>query len=140
MRILNILPAWMVMTFPCRRVSKKKFPFLDARPEYVIVSTPMVYFDESGDWGVGRSEGEPKRESIAIASPFCHAPCMVRREAYYAVDGYTVNKKLLRAEDYNIWIKMYTKDFKGYNLSKPLYKIRDDCSATRRREYRFRIN
>ena len=30
---------------------EKEVAFLDAHPEYAIVSTPMIFFDESGDWG-----------------------------------------------------------------------------------------
>lgn len=119
---------------------EEEIRFLDNNPKYSIVSTPMIYFDQNGDWGTGKGNGEPTRESIAIGTPFCHAPCMVRKVAYDAVCGYTVDKKLLRMEDYHLWIKMYAKGFKGYNLSQPLYKMRDDRSAAQRRAYRFRIN
>lgn len=30
---------------------EKEVAFLDAHPEYAIVSTPMIFFDESGNWG-----------------------------------------------------------------------------------------
>ena len=114
--------------------------FLDSHPEYAIVSTPIIYFDENGEWGRGSNVGEPKKESIAISTPFCHAPCMVRKEAYERVGGYTVDPKLLRMEDYDLWIKMYACCFKGFNLSEHLYMMRDDRNATIRRAYKYRIN
>ena len=55
----------------------------------------------------------PKKEDFLHGSPFCHAPCMVRKEAYDAVKGYTEKKRLLRVEDYHLWIKMYEVGYRG---------------------------
>lgn len=65
---------------------------------------------------------------------------MVRREAFEAVDGYTIHKRLLRVEDYHLWIKMYSRGFKGYNIQEPLYKMRDDRRAMKRRNMKSRLN
>ncbi|MDO5041522.1 MAG: glycosyltransferase [Peptoniphilus sp.] len=119
---------------------EKEISFLDKHPEYAIVSCPMIYFDEKGEWGRGKTNGEPTKESLAKETPFCHAPCMVRKYAFMAVDGYTVDKKLLRMEDYHFWIKMFSMGYRGFNLKEPLYKMRDDRNATKRRSYRYRIN
>ena len=100
---------------------EKEINFLDEHPEYAVVSTPMIYFDENGEFRRGVvTEGEPKKEIFNNGSPFCHAPCMVRTEAYKAVGGYTVASKLLRVEDYHLWVKLYIKGYKGYNLPEPL--------------------
>ena len=114
--------------------------FLDAHPEYAIVSTPMIYFDESGDFSSGTGGREPQPKDFPCGTPFCHAPCMVRREAYEAVGGYAVSEKRLRVEDWDLWIRMYEQGYKGYVLENPLYKMRDDRNAFRRRKYRYRIN
>lgn len=73
-------------------------------------------------------------------SPFCHAPCMVRKEAYDAVKGYTEKKRLLRVEDYHLWIKMYEVGYRGKNIPKQLYLMRDDKAAYKRRKFRYRVN
>lgn len=115
--------------------------FLDKHPEYAVVSNPMNYFDESGLIGMGAAiEGEVRKERFNFGSPFCHAPSMVRTEAYKAVGGYTVDKRLLRLEDYNLWMKMYEKGYKGYNLNQHLYSMRDDGLASSRRTLKNRIN
>jgi glycosyltransferase EpsE len=119
---------------------EKEVKFLESHPEYAIVSCPMIYFDEKGEWGRGYAKGEAKKENIAIGTPFCHGPCMVRREAYQKVGGYTVDKKLLRMEDYDLWVKMMAVGYRGYNLSEHLYMMRDDRNATKRRAYKYRIN
>lgn len=114
--------------------------FLDTHPEYAIVTTPMKHFDENGVFRTGTGGREPKLTDFPKYSPFCHAPCMVRKEAYDAVGGYGIGKRLLREEDYHLWIKMYVKGFKGYTLSEPLYMMRDDRNAFRRRTFQSRLN
>ena len=119
---------------------EKEVKFLDEHPEYAIVTTPMKYFDETGVFRVGTGGNEPKLTDFPKSSPFCHAPCMVRKEAYDAVEGYTVADKLLREEDYHLWIKMYQKGYRGFTLEEPLYMMRDDRNAARRRSFKVRMN
>ena len=119
---------------------EKQVDFLESHSEYAIVSSPMIYFDDNGDFRTGVGRGEPDVNDFPKGTPFCHAPCMVRREAYSAVNGYSVSKKRLRVEDWDLWVRMYEKGFKGYNLSEPLYKMRDDCNAYSRRKFKYRIN
>jgi len=118
----------------------KEVEFLDAHPEYAIVTTPMKHFDKNGIYRVGKGGFEPKLTDFPKYSPFCHAPCMVRTEAYRAVGGYTVAENLLREEDYHLWIKMYQKGFRGYTLKEPLYMMRDDRNAAKRRTFKARKN
>ena len=119
---------------------EKEVAFLDQHKEYAIVSTNMIYFDENGEWGKSNMLEFPQKEDLVKASPFCHAPCMVRRGVYEKVNGYSVDKRLLRVEDYHLWFKMYSEGYKGYNLQEALYKMRDDREATKRRKYKYRVN
>jgi glycosyltransferase EpsE len=101
----------------------------------------MFYFDENGIFGRGRAkEGEVSKNVFNYGTPFCHAPCMVRKEAYDKVGGYTVDKRLLRVEDYELWVKMYAAGYKGYNLGEHLYSMRDDKNAVARRTIKGRMN
>lgn len=113
---------------------EKESTFLDNHPEYAIVSTPMIFFDEKGEFGRGHGGYEPTKMDFLGGPPFCHAPCMVRKEAYLAVNGYTVDPRLLRVEDYHLWMKMFEKGYRGYNLDECLYSMRDDRNATMRRK------
>lgn len=119
---------------------EKEICFLNEHTEYAIVSCPMVYFDENGDFRTGKACGEPDINLFAKGTPFCHAPCMVRKEAYDAVNGYAISKQRLRVEDWDLWVRMYEKGFRGYNLDEPLYKMRDDRNAYSRRKFKYRIN
>lgn len=119
---------------------EKEVEYLDTHPDCAIVSTPMIYFDENGDWGRGASIENPQKEDLIAGTPFCHAPCMVRSEAYRAVGGYSDDLRTLRAEDYNLWFRLYALGYRGHNLSEPYYKMRDDMNAYHRRKFRCCLN
>lgn len=119
---------------------EREVAFLDEHPQYAIVSTPMHYFDKEGIFRSGTGGGEPSIETMARSTPFCHAPCMVRAEAYRAVNGYSEDPKRLRVEDWDLWVRMYERGYRGYVLKEPLYMMRDDRNATARRKFRYRIN
>ena len=65
---------------------------------------------------------------------------MVRKEAFFAVEGYTEKERYLRCEDINLWYKFYAHGYKGYNFQEPLYYMRDDRNAYKRRNIKNRIN
>lgn len=118
----------------------KEVAFLESNKDISLVSTPMIYFDENGDWGKGTAISYPKLKDFVFHAPcFCHAPCMIRREAILAVNGYTVDKRLLRFEDCNLWYKLYAAGFLGANLDEYLYKMRDDRCAQKRRTVATRL-
>lgn len=119
---------------------EEEIAVLEAEPEISIVSTDMEFFDESGVWGRIAHPEYPQNSDFVHGSPFCHAPCMVRREAFEAVKGYSVGKRLLRVEDYHLWIKMYREGFRGKNIHRTLYQMRDDRNAYSRRKFRYRMN
>ena len=119
---------------------EKEIKFLDEHPEYAIVSTTMHHFDEMGIFRTGMASGEPKPSDYPKGVPFNHAPCMIRTSAYKTVGGYSVSGKLLRQEDYHLWLKMYEKGFRGYMLNEPLYNMRDDRNAYARRNWISRRN
>lgn len=119
---------------------EQEVAFLDERPEYAIVSGPMRYFDDQGVFMKGKGCGVVTKQNFIAGTPFCHAPCMVRREAYEKVGGYTVDPKLLRVEDYHLWFKMYAAGYKGYMLEYPIYEMRDARDAVARRTFKSRLN
>ena len=119
---------------------EKEINFLKSNPQYSLVSSNMIFFDENGDWGESHNFGEVKKENFLKGSPICHAPCMIRTEDLKSVGGYTVDKKLLRVEDYHLWFKLFIQGYKCYSLKESLYKMRDDNNAYKRRTFRNRLN
>lgn len=119
---------------------KEEINVLENEPNIAIVSTDMYHFDETGVWGKISHPTYPQGRDFLKETPFCHAPCMVRKEAYDAVEGYSVDKKLLRVEDYHLWMKMYKLGYRGKNIGKTLYSMRDDRNAYTRRKFKYRLN
>lgn len=109
--------------------------FLDTHPEFALVSCPMIYFDESGDYRVGNVKEYPTKEDLKFGTPFCHAPVLMRTEILKSIGCYTAEPWVERAEDYYLWYKFYKAGHKGYNLSIPLYKMRNDRNAFSRRHF-----
>ena len=119
---------------------EEELKVFDSEPNISIVSTDMEFFDESGVWGRCCQLEYPQKEDFLHVNPFCHAPCMVKREAYLAVGGYPEDKRLLRVEDFHLWVKMYAAGYRGKNINKPLYQMRDDQNAYKRRKFKYRLN
>lgn len=119
---------------------EKELEVLEKEKDIAIVSTDMEFFDEGGIWGKISHPDYPEKKDFVKGSPFCHAPCMVRKEAYEKVKGYSVSEKLLRVEDYHLWVKMYKAGYKGKNIHECLYQMRDDRNAYNRRSFQNRIN
>ena len=119
---------------------EKEYVFLEKNPQYALVSAKMSYFDENGEWGELNIKKIPNKDDFVKGSPFAHAPVLIRKEVLEAVNGYTVDEKLLRVEDYHLWFKIYAKGYIGYNIDEVLYKMRDDKDAYKRRNLKNRIN
>lgn len=119
---------------------EKEIHFLDSHPEYAVVSCPMIYFDETGNWGKGKAVEMPTTEIFKYSAPHTHAPCMIRTRVIKEVKGYTDTPKTVRVEDYYLWYKIYKAGYRGYNLQEPLYKMRDDKNAVARRTFQNRWN
>ena len=119
---------------------EKEISFLDGHPEYAVVSGPMIYFDEKGDYRTGKGRGEIKKENFLRGTPICHAPCMGRTKVFTEVGGYSVDDRLLRVEDYHLWFKIFAAGFKLFSLNEPIYKMRDDRNAKIRRNWKNRRN
>lgn len=118
---------------------EEEVAFLDSHPEYALVSCAMINFDENGDWGIQRNVEKPEKRDFIYCTPFWHAPVLMRHKILSSIGNYTVRADLRRGQDYYLWHKFYVAGHKGYNIQKPLYKMRDDKKAAKRRSFKSRI-
>lgn len=118
---------------------EKQVAFLDARPEYDLVGTDMLLFDEHGEFGTIKASRTPSPKDLLMSTPFCHATIMMRASAYKALGGYTVAKRTIRGQDVDLWFRFFAGGYTGYNLPQPLYRVREDRNAQKRRKLKFRI-
>lgn len=119
---------------------EKQVNLLESEPEFQITSSPMKLFDETGEWGQTTLLEYPTPEDVVCGTAICHAPVMMRKKCMDNVGGYTVDKRMIRVEDVNLWIKMYAAGYRCHNILEPLYRMRNDQNALNRRKYIYRIN
>ena len=98
----------------------KQVAFLDQNPQAAIVSAGCILFDETGEWGSRNGKPRPLISDFLWGSQFLHPATVMRREALLAVGGYRVCKDTLRTEDYDLFMRMYARGSRGYNLQEPL--------------------
>ena len=114
--------------------------YLKNHPEFEIVSSAMSFFDEDGEWGRNQVVENPSLEQVVTDSPICHAPVMMWKRCLDSVGGYSEKTSTIRVEDVDLWIRLYEYGYRYHNLNKPLYKMRNDRNAFRRRKFIYRVN
>jgi glycosyltransferase EpsE len=122
-----------------RRI-EKQVAFLDNNPNLAEVGSAYIRFDEQGEFGVVSSPTRHNRKQMMRGVPSCHACIMMRKEVYDAIGGYTVLRRTERCEDVDMWYKFYAAGFEGANLPEPLYKVRDNRQALKRRKLKYDID
>ena len=114
--------------------------FLDSHPEFAFVSANLEVFDDNGVWGHTSFKAEPQPEDLVKGSSFSHSACMVRKDVFNQVGGYSEGKWLMRVEDKHLWYKIYAAGYRGRNLEQVLYSYRDDRNGYNKRKLRYRFN
>lgn len=122
----------------------RQVEYLRENPHVDLVGTAMRRFNERGLADVVSLPESPDRYTLHKSLPFAHATIMARRTVFSVLGNYTVSKRTERAEDYDLWFRFFKAGFKGRNLPSPLYLVREDLHAIRRRTplsryYAFRI-
>ncbi len=119
---------------------EEEVSFLDQHPEFSLVSGYAELFDEYGIYGIRTNVEYPQNKDMLFGPPFIHAAMLIRKKDLLDLGGYRVCKETLRAEDYDLWMRLYASGKRGYNLQMVVYKIREDKNAYKRRAYKYRFD
>lgn len=103
---------------------RKEVNFLDKHQKYAFVGTTATVFDKNCAWGHYALDKTPNKNSFLWNSPFLHPTVMFRKNALQKVNGYRVAKETMRAEDYDLFFRLYAQGLKGYNIQEDLYEYR----------------
>lgn len=114
--------------------------FLNDHPKYGIVGTNAFLIDSSGRWGIRIMNEKPRRENFLTGTQFIHPSVMIRRSVFIKTDNYEDTSLTLRVEDYDFFMKAYSRGVIGYNIQKPLLNFREDKKTYSRRSYKNRLN
>lgn len=116
--------------------------FLTSNKDYAFVGSKGEFFiqkigdDKENYWYCET----PEPEDFLFSLPFVHASIMFRKEVLEKVNGYDCAKQVIRVEDYDMLLRIYGEDMRGYNLDEVLYYIRRDENQYKRRKYRYRFH
>ena len=100
---------------------EKEIMFLENYTEYAFVGSVAEVYDNLGVWGKYNLEEKPNKFSFLWNSPFLHPTILIRKSELKLVGGYRVSKETRRCEDYDLFMRMYSMNMKGYNLQEILY-------------------
>ncbi len=82
--------------------------------------------DQTGVYGERKVKEKPEMVDMLKTSPFINPTVMFRKEVLESVSAYRVSKDTVRVEDYDLYMRLYAKGHKGYNLQeKVLYYYQD---------------
>ncbi len=114
--------------------------YLREHPKVDLCSTLVQRFDENGLSDIIVKPEFPDRYTQRNHVAFNHATIMTYKYVYDKCGGYTVSKRTVRAQDYDLWFRFFYHGFKGVNLQEPLYLMREDRNAIKRRTFKVRFN
>lgn len=118
---------------------QKQIEFFEKNKEYDLVASAVDLYDGKNIVGQRIYKSIPDVKSLLLGVPFIHPTIMMRRSAYDALQGYTVNDDTKRCEDLDLWFRFYQKGYKGYNLSEPLLKYHESLEDYKKRSVKSAI-
>lgn len=103
---------------------QREVDYLNQHEDIDLVGTIADVYDKDGIWGTFYLNENPKKCDFLWNSPFLHPSIMMRREAFEKAGMYRVAWETKRAEDYDLFMSMYSCGSKGHNIQDKLYKYK----------------
>ena len=116
---------------------------LQENKQYAFVSSAMITFDKNYREPYGRichKKKYPTKWDFLYNLPFNHPATLFLKEAVLSIGGYEVSKYTRRMEDYDLFMRLYMKGYKGMNIDDDLYLYRQDKENIIRRTFTSRID
>lgn len=119
---------------------EKQVAFLKNHTDVQVVGTFMQAFNNNGLTKIVSYNESPTKFDLKIGPCFSHASIMMYTYVYKELGGYTVSKRTIRSQDYDLWFRFFAKGYCGANIAEPLYFVREDEKAFRRRKPKVYFN
>lgn len=119
---------------------EKQIAYLREHRECQLVGTYMKEFGGQNYGRVVETKINPTKFDLPKGAPFAHATILIRTEAMKQLDGYCISKHTMRTEDVDLWYRFFSKGFVGANIPEPLYYVRMDAAAYKRRKIKYMIH
>jgi len=119
---------------------EKQISYLESHPECALVGSQVFLFNDKGVWGIRKAKSDPLKKDFLFGSQFVHPTIIIKKTILNQIGNYTVSKATLRAEDYDLFMRVYAAGFKGHNLQDVLLNYREDNATFKRRAYNYRLD
>lgn len=111
---------------------QREVDFLETHPEYAWVGCEADLFDDNGVWGRASRLEDPVKTTFLHSSPFIHPSVVFRRTVFDNQVRYSTEKTASRCEDYELFMRLYSKGLRGHNLQEVLFQYRDERAVLKR--------
>lgn len=111
---------------------ERQIDFLKTHGDYQWVGVLADLFDGKGVWGRADRPEKPEAKDFFHSSPFIHSSVMFRREVLLNAGGYSVSRATSRCEDYELFMRLYSNGYKGYNLQEILLLYQEESEILKR--------
>lgn len=118
---------------------EKQVVFLDAHPEYALVSVWAVMFDKDGVWRTLRYPLTPSKNKVAFISQFLYGGTLLKRSVVDEVGGYREGRDYAVGEDHDLFVRIYAAGHVGYNIPEVLLHYRFDRNCNYKITFKKRI-
>lgn len=119
---------------------QRQYDFLECHEEYAWCGTNAELLGEQGIWGKRKMTECPESKDFLKFSPYIHPSVMYRAELFKQGDKYKVSAETLRCEDYEIFMRLHQKGYRGYNIQEDLFQYREAVQDFQKRKWKFRAS
>lgn len=114
--------------------------FLEDNQEYDLVGTYMQAFAGGITGEIIKTKLNPTKYDLPKGAPFAHATILMRTDVMKKLKGYCVSRYTQRTEDVDLWYRFFAEGFNGTNIPDPLYLVRIDEDAYKRRKLKYMLH
>lgn len=118
---------------------EKQVAFLRSHPQYQWVGSNAQLIDRTGVWGLQSMPVRPQARDFLSHSPYIHPSVLFRKKILLENGGYRESKDYRQCEDYELFMRLHQKGYRGYNLQEPLLQYWEDLASYRKRTYSRRM-
>lgn len=117
----------------------RQYAFLERHPHVQWVGSCAQMMDDQGVWGYQQVPAVPGKKDFLYNSPYIHPSVLFRRQVLLENGGYHTGIRYRQCEDYELFLRLHARGYRGCNLQAPLLRYREDCLCHRRRTLRRRL-
>lgn len=115
--------------------------YLEKHRDVALVGSNIKIMNERSEiFSINKFPSNLTKEDFIKGCQICHPSIMIRKSVLERLRGYSKKKEHIRVEDYELFLRMITQDYKMVNLDDELFIHRHNSHSYKKRKYRYYIN